>query len=89
MSSIPSPGEEQRALVEDRHQRAREAFYDLQRPYRSQAACLADTLEVATQVKITVEMIEAVAAAGQIPYVYQAAQTIKAFCAAAGFEIVE
>lgn len=74
--------------IEDRRQRAREAFYDTAYPFGS-GRDMQSALETATQVKITTEMIQSVAVAGQIPYLYQAEKIIKAFCAAAGFEVVQ
>lgn len=81
--------------IDDRRQRAAECVQDAFAPNidlgTAQTAINAAHLgiEVATQVKITAEMIQSVAVAGQIPYLYQAEKIIKAFCAAAGFEVVE
>jgi hypothetical protein len=82
--------------IRDRRRRAWEAHREAYRKARRDGTYETDqptspewAIEVATRVKITPEMIQAVAHAGQIAYLWEAERAIKAFCAAAGFEVIK
>lgn len=71
--------------IDDRRQRAREAYAD----HPHEEGDVEDAIEVATQIKLTPEMVGAVHE--EIPGALygDVVDTIRRFCAVAGFEVIE
>lgn len=76
--------------IADRRSRATQAGYDLfeQGEQFPPNSCLETVAEVATQVKITPEMIERVRACGGILWQHEAENVIAVALSAAGFEVI-
>ena len=75
--------------IEDRRQRAFEHAEDMIMSGDRPSLAVTEAIEVATQVKITPEMIEEVQTRTDPVWPEDAENAIRVFCEVAGFEVIE